>query len=294
MKRKNTPHYLKKLYLNSCLEEIKAQKPGNVSSKSNIPGLQKNKFFRAAKISSEPLTNINLSIGESIYNACKRCMNELGSNYNLGIILLCAPIIRASLKEFESKKEFLLGLKNIILNIDKKETEYIVKAIKICNPAGINKYNSKGNIMKKNLTNFTFYDLAVMSQDFDRISGCYASNYKEIFNEALPYFRYQRKKKKKFAIERLYLRLLSIKNDSHIQRKFNSSKAKEIRHLSLNFYKKLTNFNDFNEYKNLLWLNNYLKRKHINPGTCADLTVTTLLIDKIMAIVKYSINDTYT
>ena len=294
MKRKNTPHYLKKLYLNSCLEEIKAQKPGNVSSKSNIPGLQKNKFFRAAKISSEPLTNINLSIGESIYNACKRCMNELGSNYNLGIILLCAPIIRASLKEFESKKEFLLGLKNIILNIDKKETEYIVKAIKICNPAGINKYNSKGNIMKKNLTNFTFYDLAVMSQDFDRISECYASNYKEIFNEALPYFRYQRKKKKKFAIERLYLRLLSIKNDSHIQRKFNSSKAEEIRHLSLNFYKKLINFNDFNEYKNLLWLNNYLKRKHINPGTCADLTVTTLLIDKIMDIVKYSINDTYT
>ena len=90
------------------------------------------------------------------------------------------------------------------------------------------------------------------------------------------------------------MRLLSIKNDSHIQRKFNSSKAEEIRYFSLNFYKKLNNFNDFNEYKNLLWLNNYLKRKHINPGTCADLTVTTLLIDKIMAIVKYSINDTYT
>ena len=30
----------------------------------------------------------------------------------------------------------------------------------------------------------------------------------------------------------------------------------------------------------------YLKKYHLNPGTCADLTVTTLLINKIKDIFK--------
>ena len=33
----------------------------------------------------------------------------------------------------------------------------------------------------------------------------------------------------------------------------------------------------------------YLKKFHLNPGTCADLTVTTLLIDKIRDIFKFSL-----
>ena len=41
--------------------------------------------------------------------------------------------------------------------------------------------------------------------------------------------------------------------------------------------------------KNKLLINfdKYLKHMHLNPGTCADLTVTTLLIDKILCIVQY-------
>ena len=33
----------------------------------------------------------------------------------------------------------------------------------------------------------------------------------------------------------------------------------------------------------------YLKSFHYNPGTCADLTVTTLLISKIRDIFKFQI-----
>tara|TARA_X000000950_G_C13647610_1_gene550275 strand:- start:502 stop:741 length:240 start_codon:yes stop_codon:yes gene_type:complete len=35
----------------------------------------------------------------------------------------------------------------------------------------------------------------------------------------------------------------------------------------------------------------YLKKRNFNPGTCADLTVTTLLMDKITDIVRpYNLN----
>ena len=40
--------------------------------------------------------------------------------------------------------------------------------------------------------------------------------------------------------------------------------------------------------KKIKELDNYLKKTHTNPGTCADLTVTTLLIDKLTDIVTIS------
>ena len=195
MKDRNSAHYLKKLYLLSCLEELKALKPGNVNIKSILPGLKKNKFFRAAKISSEKLTDVKLSLGESIYYSCKDCLDELRTNYNLGIILLCAPVIRASMQNFNTEKEFIYILKQILIKIDLKDTKHITDAIKISKPAGIKNYHSRGNIFKDNSSKFSFYELACISKSFDRISNCYATNYSEIFNDALPYFKYQKKKK---------------------------------------------------------------------------------------------------
>ena len=52
------------------------------------------KFELGAKISSEILSNKNLSLGESIYKSATQCFKILRSNYNLGIILLCAPIFK--------------------------------------------------------------------------------------------------------------------------------------------------------------------------------------------------------
>ena len=43
----------------------------------------------------------------------------------------------------------------------------------------------------------------------------------------------------------------------------------------------------------LLNFDKYLKSFHYNPGTCADLTVTTLLISKIRYIQVSNINKLY-
>ena len=278
MKDRNSAHYLKKLYLLSCLEELKALKPGNVNIKSILPGLKKNKFFRAAKISSEKLTDVKLSLGESIYYSCKDCLDELRTNYNLGIILLCAPVIRASMQNFNTEKEFIYILKQILIKIDLKDTKHITDAIKISKPAGIKNYHSRGNIFKDNSSKLSFYE----------------TNYSEIFNDALPYFQYQKKKKCKFPVERLFLKFLSKNHDSHILRKFGFSRAQEIRYIASKYFKKTQKHFYPNEQHDLNLLDKYLKRKYVNPGTCADLTVTTLLIDKIMDIVKYSNYDIYT
>ena len=49
----------------------------------------------------------------------------------------------------------------------------------------------------------------------------------------------------------------------------------------INFHKKIE--------RKVINFDKYLKSFHYNPGTCADLTVTTLLISKIRDIFKFQI-----
>ena len=84
----------------------------------------------------------------------------------------------------------------------------------------------------------------------------------------------------------LYLLYASKSPDSHLLRKFGSCKAnavmKMFRMLSLRIHR--NPYRDFGNQISLL--DTYLKNSNYNPGTCADLTVTTLLIDKIKDIFK--------
>ena len=99
--------------------------------------MSEKKFRYAAKISSEIITNKNLSFGESIFLSTKKCKTELNSNYNLGIILLCTPLIRISLS---GTKNFNRDLEKLLSNVSKKDGELFTKAIEFASPAGLKNY----------------------------------------------------------------------------------------------------------------------------------------------------------
>ena len=280
---------IRNFFILSCYQELNVLKPGNLNTESHLSGMSKEKFQRAAKISSDILIKKKNSLGESIYLACQSCIKELGENYNLGIILLCAPIIKVA-TEYNIKKieEFRKKLRKTLFSINNKDSELIIEAIKISKPAGLNNFDSVGNILKNSTRNTKFYNLAKISQHYDRISKCYACNYEEIFKIALPYYKIQKKRfSEKISIEKLFIKLMSNDFDSHILRKFGVNIARSIMFKSrlLNSVINNNSHKYFNYY--LKRFDRYLKHLKINPGTCADLTVTTLLMDKITDIVKY-------
>ena len=288
MERKSI-QLLKKLYVQACFDEINAFKPGNVSNFSPIMGMQKEKFFRAAYLTSEILTQKKTSLGKVIFESCKLCIKEFNQNYNLGIILLSAPIIKAATESFESTKHLKKNIFKVIQGINKEDDKLIIEAIKICKPGGLQNFDQKFNILNANTKNIKFLDLVKFSHKYDRISSCYFNNYKEIFTNALPYFKKERKINGiKVATEKIYMKFLCENFDSHILRKHGKLEANIILNKSKNIFKKINNVSRKNNYKLLKDFDNYLKRKRMNPGTCADLTVTTLLIDKITDIVKFS------
>ena len=271
---------LKSIYYQCCFEEIRVLKPGNHSINSKILGMDHKKFELGAKISSEILSNKNLSLGESIYKSATECYKILRSNYNLGIILLCAPIFK-----IKNMHNFRYELNQIINNISEKEGKLILNSIKEVSPAGIKKYSGEGSVNLDN--NISFRKIMKIGANWDRISGCYNNNYSEIFSKGLPYLENLRKKLSfSDSISLVFLNYLSCDYDSHLLRKYGIEKASKIK-VKASIIKKMKNSKKM--AISLRKFDYYLKFFNLNPGTCADLTVTTLLISKIRDIFKFQI-----
>ena len=274
---------IQNLYFKSCQEELSVLKPGNHSIHSKIIGMNHKRFELAAKISSEIFIMKDIGLGEKIYQSASKCFNQLGENYNLGIILLCAPIFEISPKKM---KDFKSELQNILSNIDEYQGNLILKAISRVNPAGLKNYDGPGDINKQKKLNFK--KIMEIGAKWDRISKCYVTNYEEIIKKGLPFFDLIKKKTSSTtAIVLLYLLFLSTNKDSHIFRKYGPIKSDMVMKKASNLLKKINLYNKI-EYQ-LLNFDKYLKSFHYNPGTCADLTVTTLLISKIRDIFKFQI-----
>ena len=271
---------LKSIYYQCCFEELRILKPGNHSINSKILGMDHKKFELGAKISSEILSNKNLSLGESIYKSATECYKILRSNYNLGIILLCAPIFK-----IQNMHNFRYELNQIINNISENQGKLILNSIKEVSPAGIKKYSGEGSVNIDN--NISFRKIMKIGAKWDRISGCYNNNYSEIFSKGLPYLENSRKKLSfSDSVSLVFLNYLSYDYDSHLLRKFGIEKASKIK-LQASILKKIKNKQKM--AISMKKFDYYLKFFSLNPGTCADLTVTTLLISKIRDIFKFQI-----
>ena len=114
---------IQKLYYKSCQEELMVLKPGNHSIHSGIIGMNNKRFEFAAKVSGEIFINKKLDLGEKIYQSASKCFNQLGENYNLGIILLCAPIFEILPNRLSN---FKAELKFVLRNIDEFQGDLIL------------------------------------------------------------------------------------------------------------------------------------------------------------------------
>ena len=84
----------------------------------------------------------------------------------------------------------------------------------------------------------------------------------------------------------MYINFLANSLDSHICRRIGREKAEIVMKKELKLKKKIKIFKNNNNI--IKEIDFYLKKFHLKPGTCADLTVTTLLIDEIRDIFKLS------
>lgn len=269
-------------YRNACIGELQAIKPGNVHVFADGHGMTVHDFIKSADATAELISQADLSVGERILQAVKATQSAVGMNTNLGLILLCAPLVHAALSP-STELDLAHNLARVLDELSVDDGALAAQAIMLAKPAGLGSA-TKHDVQAEIGVNLKELMLAAADRDF--IAWQYANNYDTIFCDALPRFltakqAWQDQAKvnsEVWATTSVYLAFLARHPDSHIVRKHGINIAQaicfEAQAIEVDYAK--TNNPKLMQTPLLKW-DASLKRRDINPGTSADLTVATLL-----------------
>jgi triphosphoribosyl-dephospho-CoA synthase len=269
------PELLGEFYRQACEVDVQAFKPGNVSVYANGHDMTVADFRLSAKVSAEPLCNPDYSLGEKIYYAVKATREAVGCNTNLGIILLCAPLIQAS-RHIEPGLTLRQALSNVIASTTVEDADWVFKAITLASPGGLGNSDQQDVNQQASVT---LTQAMKIASDRDRIALQYTTDYQDIFNFLL--LRYNiglnRWGDRNWAAVAVYADVLSHFPDSHIERKYGDQYSEMVASKMAQLSGELLKTDNPEQIKPLLFsLDQELKLYSINPGTTADMVVATV------------------
>ena len=141
---------LSKLYQQACEIELQAFKPGNVSVYADGHDMTVADFRDSAKVSADALCNSDYSLGEKIYYAVQATKIEVACNTNLGIILLCAPLIQA-MSKIEYGITLRQALHKVLIATTIEDAYCVFKAIMLASPGGLERADNQDVAEKPSL-----------------------------------------------------------------------------------------------------------------------------------------------
>lgn len=269
---------ISELYLLACELELQAFKPGNVSVFSDGHGMQVEDFRISARVSSPNLCNPELSLGEKIYYAVKATREAVGCNTNLGILLLCAPMIEAAYQFGAARNNsYRDALAKVLASTTVADADWVFKAISLAAPGGLGEAKEQDVASTPTIT---LTDAMAIASERDRIALQYITNFKDVFDFGV--LRYNtglsRWGKMDWATVAVYTGLLSRFADSHIERKYGNRYTELVASKISILDAELSDSSKPEHLEaRISELDQEFKLKGINPGTTADLTVATLL-----------------
>ena len=259
----------------ACMDELEAIKPGNVHIFADGHGMVVQDFMRSAEAAATVITQPELSVGQRILSAIEATRNAVGCNTNLGIVLLCAPLIHAVL---HGNKSTLRGrLQQVLQELTIEDAELAYRAIVLASPAGLGKSELHD---VHTVPRVTLLEAMREAQQRDRIALQYTSGFSDVFDAGVTLYRETllRWKRPAWATTAVYLDFLARFDDSHILRKHGDAIAAMVRQEAEVHEKALLLLDNPKTYqRELLKFDANLKARGLNPGTSADLTVASLL-----------------
>lgn len=263
-------------YEYACEIELRAFKPGNVSIYADGHDMTVEDFRVSARQSSEPITNINYTLGERIYYAVKTTRDAVGCNTNLGIILLCAPLLLAAEKA-KSIKELRLRLADVLVNTTVGDADWVFRAIALAAPGGLGESDTQDVTEKPDVTLIQAMQIA---SDRDRIALQFTTNYKDVFEFLVLRYNscFNRWDDAEWSAVAVYAAMLAQYPDSHIERKYGDLYTRRVMDKMALIDDKLSASDKPEQLMDLLrTIDGEFKSDGINPGTTADFTVVTVL-----------------
>ncbi len=268
-------------FVAACRDEIVSPKPGNVHVFAPGHRMTAEQFLDSAAAAAGPLTAPGARVGERILGAVEATAAAVGTNTNLGIVLLCAPLAAAAEMR---RRDLRAAVADVLDDLDVVDASLAFRAIVLASPGGL------GRADRHDVTQPATVGLGQAMAEAamrDRIARQYVSGFADVFDlgaSALAQAR-ARGLPPTWATLAVYLAFLAAFIDSHVARKHGLAAAERLRGEALAFARRL----DVGEPTEdllaavLAW-DDQLKVMNINPGTSADLTVATLFSDRLRAI----------
>jgi triphosphoribosyl-dephospho-CoA synthase len=268
-------------YIEACLAELDAPKPGNVHRFVPGHGMSFVDFVRSAEASAAPIAARGARVGVRVRRAVEATLSAVGQNTNLGIILLCAPLAAAIETAHGALRP---ALADVLDSLDRADAADAFWAIAAANPGGL------GRATRHDVNapaTATLREAMAEAATRDRIARQYVTGYEDIFSLGLPALAVARRRPgdARWSTLAVYLTFLAAAPDTHIVRKFDPVTAESIRHEAAEWRDALAAAHDPEEMtESLLSWDKALKARGINPGTSADLTVATLFASSLATI----------
>ena len=286
-----SPQIVAREFIAACRDELEAPKPGNVHVYAPGHGMTVAQFEDSAAAAAGPLCVPGARVGARIRGAIEATIRAVGTNTNLGIVLLCAPLAAAAdptLPFIAGGEQDGGGLREALIRVldglDVSDAGDAFTAIVQASPAGLGRAERHDVFAPPHVT---LKEAMAEAADRDRVARQYATGFADVFELGMPRHAAAtaRWSDPRFATLAVYLALLSTFPDSHILRKHGPGTAAAVRQSAQKFDALLGEAEDpGGVLAELLAWDTDLKARGLNPGTTADLTVATLFGIRLQSV----------
>jgi len=266
----------RRAFLHACALDVEVRKPGNVSLASPGHGMHAGLFLASAAAAAGPISSAGRPVGERIEAAVRAAWRASGCNTNLGIVLLCAPLLAA----FERSGPDVLRstLDTVLQSLDVEDARATYRAIALAHPGGLGRAPEQD---VRGVPTLGLREAMGLAAERDRIAWQYLHGHADVFERALPV--YLAAPDPAAGMQAAFLELLATLPDSHIVRKHGDAMAQSVMAQARPWRARVRRGEKVADDPAFARWDQDLKERGLNPGTTADLGVATALAAGLLA-----------
>jgi triphosphoribosyl-dephospho-CoA synthase len=277
----NLEQRVKRAFVDACLLDVTALKPGNVGIHNHGHGMEAADFVKSARAAAPAIAAAAQSVGSRIYGAISATRAAVGTNTNLGIVLLAAPLAQA-VHEMEapgSSEALHDALAQVLATLSVADAQLAFDAIQLASPGGLGAAHRHD---VRAPARVSLLEAMREAADRDSIARQYVTAYADVVEIGWARLQEARARgcDRRCAATEVFLGFLASFPDSHVARKFGAAQAQSLRQSAA---EQVAAGGEISARRAALrdW-DVALKARRLNPGTSADLTVAVLFWDGLL------------
>jgi triphosphoribosyl-dephospho-CoA synthase len=160
----------------ACLYEATAPKPGNVHPGACFEDLAYADFVASAVVIGPPLELAAVrSVGETVLDAVRATRAAVGTNTNLGTLLLVAPLAAVPVRE-----RLADGIGAVLSRLGNRDTRLVYEAIRLSAAGGLGR-TQQADVFSDPPADLTLVDAMRLAAERDLVARQYTNSFADVF-----------------------------------------------------------------------------------------------------------------